>query len=82
MESLNFYKNTKIYINENLNKHFQYLSFRCRELKSSNIINHYKYQNEMFLIKFNNGMGNETTKRINDDSQLFTLFPDFYQAVL
>ena len=57
MESLNFYKNTKIFINENLNKYYQYLSFRCRELKSSSIINHYKYQNEMFLIKF------ETTKK-------------------
>lgn len=82
MESLNFYKKTKIYINENLNKYYQYLSFRCRELKSSRIITHYKYQNEMFLIKFDDGLGNETTKKINHDSQLFNLFPEFYQAVL
>ena len=82
MESLNFYKNTKIYINENLNKYFQYLSFRCRELKISKIINHYKYQNEMFLIKFDDGMGKEKTTKITDDNQLFNLFPDFYQAVL
>ena len=82
MESLNFYKNTKIYINENLNKYFQYLSFRCRELKSSKIINNYKYQNEMFLIRFDDGMGKEKTTKITDDNQLFNLFPDFYQAVL
>ena len=82
MESLNFYKDTKIFINENLNKYFQYLSFRCRELKNSSIINHYKYQNEMFLIKFDDGLGNETTTKINCDDQLFNLFPDFYQAVL
>ena len=35
----------------------------------------------MFLIKFDDGMGKETTK-ITDDKQLFNLFPEFYQAVL
>ena len=82
MESLNFRPNTNIYINENLNKYFQYLSFRCRELKSSKIIDHYKFQNEMFFIKFVDGMGNEKSRKINHERQLFDLFPDFYQAVL
>ena len=82
MESLNFYKNTKIYINENLNRYFQYLSFRCRELKSSKIINNFKFQYKVFLIKFNNEMGNEITKKINHNSQLYNLFLEFYQAVL
>jgi len=77
MSSINFSPDVNLYFNENLNKYFQYLSWRCCVLKKENIIESYKYQNEMFVLKFKSH-GREVTKKFNSDIQLYELFPDFY----
>ena len=80
MNSLGFNENSALYFNENLNRYFKYLDWRCRELRSAQIIDSFKYQNEVFVIKFKKN-GRDITKKISREQQLFELFIDFYEAV-
>ena len=79
-----------VYFNPNLNKYFSKLAWRCRRLKSDNVINSFSYKNEAFYVFFNENVNNENdgnnsqekSKKIISESDLESLFPDYYAAVL
>ena len=78
-ELANMYRHkNKIFINENLNKHFQKLAWRCRSLKKAMVIHSYKFQNESFQIKVS---AQDRSKKIISERELFNLFPDFFASL-
>ena len=80
MSSLNFADGSKLFINENLNPYFSRVGWQCRKLKNGKRINSYFFKNESFVINFGSS-GCDINKKITRKSQLFDLFPDFFEAV-
>ena len=81
MPSLNFNEETKLFINENLNRYFSRIGWQCRKLKNGKRINSYVYKNESFVINYGRS-GRDINRKITRESQLFDIFPDFFEAVL
>ena len=76
MDSVNFPKETKIFISENLNRHFSKIAWECRKLKRERLIHSFKFQNEAFIIKCDTG--DTRPLKINDVHTLYLNFPGFF----
>ena len=70
---------SKIFINENLNKNFQKIAWRCRQLKKAKLIELFKFQNESFIIQVNH---NERPLKITSEKDILNFFPDYFQHEL
>jgi len=68
---------TKVYINENLNKHFQKMAWRCRTLKKERMLDSFKYQNEAFILYF---AENNKPIKVTSEKQILDLFPGYYSV--
>ena len=79
MASLDFSEETKLYINENLNRYFSKIGWQCRKLRNGRRIDSYVFKNEAFVIKYGVS-GHE--RKITKECELFDMFPDFFEAVL
>lgn len=77
MELLNFPAESKLFISEKLNRHYQKLGWHCRQLFRNKNLTSYKYQNEAYMIKFKKN-NNEKQKKITHENELFDLFPEFF----